>query len=134
MRLSRSQCETVAILVTPFCMAESFQSYAGHNTHPASTLVTLAQTCRAVSEVALQEIWRELPYCGVLVHALPRDLWEADWACDDDDDDDDDKDADEDEDEDEGDDADADDDTDEDEDEDYDDDEESKQYYVSTTS
>ena len=82
MRLSRSQCEKVAILTTPFCIAESFQwARRGQiQTHPASTLVALAQTCSAVSKVALQEIWRELPSCAVFVHALPRDLWKADLA------------------------------------------------------
>ena len=77
MRFSRSQYETVAILVAPLCMAECFGTSGGHYKHPASTLLALAQTCRGMSDTALQEIWRELPSCAVFVHTLPLDLWKA---------------------------------------------------------
>ena len=80
MRLSRSQCETVAILAAPFCMPvvdSNTQSPGGYYDHPGSTLAALAQTCRAVSQAALKELWRTIPSFGCFACVLPRDLWKV---------------------------------------------------------
>ena len=95
MQLSRSQCEMVAILAAPFCFADSCTRQSnGHYTHPGSTLLALAQTSRAVSLAARQELWRTIPSLECFTYVLPLDLWKVDPPGTNDDDDEDDEDED----------------------------------------
>ncbi|KAF9448670.1 hypothetical protein P691DRAFT_800453 [Macrolepiota fuliginosa MF-IS2] len=46
--------------------------------HPQSDLASLARTCRALSEIALDSLWYEIDGIGPLIRCMPRDLWEID--------------------------------------------------------
>ncbi|KAF9445512.1 hypothetical protein P691DRAFT_263929 [Macrolepiota fuliginosa MF-IS2] len=45
---------------------------------PQYDLASLARTCRALSEIALDSLWYEIQGIGPFIRCMPSDLWERD--------------------------------------------------------